>query len=255
MAWRLVDSGASAGALNMGLDEAVLRGVAAGRSPPTLRLYRWSPRCVSVGYFQSLVDEVDLGSCAQLGIDAVRRVTGGGAVYHDAEITYSVIMPEGGPLSPPDILESYRLICSGVIAGIGELGVEASFAPINDIVAGGKKVSGNAQTRREGCLLQHGTVLLGLDLETMFSILRIPAEKLKGRLIEDAKARVTSLGSILGRDVAYGEAALAMTAGFAEAFGHFGVEFEPGELGAGEIALGRTLAEEKYSKSEWNARR
>src|SRR5208337_3830146 len=101
----------------------------------------------------SLDAEVDLDACRASGVDAVRRLTGGGAVFHDDEITYSIVLPMGHELAPDDILESYRLICSGLIGGLGLLGVKADFEPINDIAVGGKKVSGNAQTRRQGCLL------------------------------------------------------------------------------------------------------
>jgi lipoate-protein ligase A len=253
MKLRLVESGAaSPGALNMGTDEALLGSVSRGESPPLLRLYRWSPPCVTVGYFQSLEAEVDLGACADAGVDAVRRLTGGGAVFHEAEITYSVIVPLGHPLAPDDILESYRRICLGLVRGLGLLGVEASFAPINDIVSGGKKVSGNAQTRRSGCLLQHGTLILDLDLERMFSLLKVPAEKAKGRLIEDVKARVTSMRGLLGRELPFEEAAEALKRGFSEGWA---AELSPEPLSAKEGAEARRLAAERFSSPEWNRRR
>lgn len=254
MKLRLIDSGGAGlpGALNMGLDEAVLGAVSTGSSPPTLRLYAWSPPCVTVGYFQSLEDEVDLEACRAAGIDAVRRLTGGGAVFHEAEVTYSLILPLGHELAPEDILESYRRICAGLVAGLERLGVEAAFAPINDIVVGGRKVSGNAQTRRKGCLLQHGTVLLDLEPERMFSLLKVPAEKLKGKLIEDVKARVTSLRSLLGRELDYAEAARVLREGFASAWG---AEFDESAPTEEEAAEARRLAETRFSQSEWNARR
>ena len=161
-------------------------------------------------------------------------------------------MPLGHELAPDDILESYRGICAGLVAALSHLGVAASFEPINDIAAGGRKLSGNAQTRRSGCLLQHGTVLLDLDPERMFSLLKVPAEKQKGRLIEDVKARVTSLKSILGREVGYAEAALALRRGFAEAWG---AELEDAELSDAELADARRLAAERFSRPEWNGRR
>lgn len=270
MRLRLLDSGAMPAALNMGLDEAVLSAVSAGRSPPTLRFYRWEPRAVSVGYFQGMTEEIDVEACYGAGIDTVRRVTGGGAVFHDAEITYSIVVPEGHPLAPADILESYRRICAGLVEGLRGLGVDAAFAPINDIVAydsargesrggnpdGGKKVSGNAQTRKQGCLLQHGTVLLDVDVETMFSLLKVPKEKLKDKMIEDAKARVTGLRSLLGRDLGYAEAAKALEAGFSAAWGRaYGIELEPGSSSPEELAEGAAFAREKYSTSAWNFRR
>jgi lipoate-protein ligase A len=236
----------------MGIDEALLGSVSSGESPPSLRLYRWSPPCVTVGYFQSLDAEIDLDACHAAGVDVVRRLTGGGAVFHDAEITYSLVVPLGHELAPEDILESYRLICSGLVVGLRLLGVESSFEPINDIAASGKKISGNAQTRRQGCLLQHGTVLLALNPELMFSLLRVPAEKLKGKLIEDVKARVTSLSSILGREVAFEEAGEALKKGFSAAWG---AELQPGPLTRTEAAEAQRFATERFSSREWNHRR
>jgi lipoate-protein ligase A len=253
---RLIDRGAEEtgrpGALNMGVDEALLASVSSGASPPTLRFYRWSPPCVTVGYFQSLEAEVDLEACRASGVDAVRRLTGGGAVFHEKEITYSLVAPLGCELAPDDILESYRIVCAGLVRGLALLGVESSFEPINDIAASGKKISGNAQTRRRGCILQHGTLLLDLDPERMFSLLKVPAEKLKGRLIEDVKARVTSLRSLLGREVGYAEAAAALRRGFAEAWG---AELEEGSLSPAEEAEAQALAEGRFSSAQWNFRR
>ncbi len=257
MKLRLIDSGpASSGPINMGIDEAILGSVSSRRSPPTLRLYRWAPPCVTVGYFQSLEAEVDIEACRSFGVDAVRRLTGGGAVFHDAEITYSLVVPLGHELAPADILESYRRICAGLVRGLALLGIEASFEPINDVAAGGKKVSGNAQTRRQGCLLQHGTVLLDLDPERMFSLLRVPAEKLKGRLIEDVKARVTSMRALLGRELPYDEAADALRRGFAEAWGaSYGIELENAALSEAEAGRASALAAERFASKEWNCRR
>ena len=261
MRLRFVDSGGAVGAglrgaLNMGIDEAVLRAVSRGYSPPTLRLYAWSPPCVTVGYFQSLADEVDLDLCASSGVDAVRRITGGGAVFHEAEITYSVVLPEGCALAPAGILDSYKILCGGIVEGLREaFGVEAAFKPINDVCVGPKKVSGNAQTRRSGCLLQHGTILLGLDLELMFALLKVPKEKISGKMIADVKERVTSLADLLGRPVPYAEAARALRSGFAAAFAPHGASLEDGTLSDAEMAEARELASSKFRSPEWNGRR
>lgn len=252
MRFRLLETGAHDAAFNMALDEAVLEAVAAGDSPPTLRFYSWDPPAISIGYFQGMRDEIDLAACERLGVEAVRRVTGGGAVFHQAELTYSLVVREGHELAPADILESYRLICAGLIAGIGNLGVEASFAPINDIVAGGKKVSGNAQTRRKGCLLQHGTLLLDVDVETMFELLLVPQEKLKGKLIADVKQRVVGMKTLLGRELGFREAAEAMRRGFASAWA---AELEAGEASPAELARASVLAAERYRTEAWKFKR
>lgn len=246
------------GSLNMGIDEAILNGLSpdSGRGDglPTIRFYRWSPPCITIGYFQDMKAEVDLEACRREGVDCLRRVTAGGAVFHDAELTYSIVLPLGTPLSPLDILESYSRICSGLVAGLARLGVEARFAPVNDIEAGGKKVSGNAQTRKHGCLLQHGTILLGLDVERMFSLLTVPEGKLKRKLIASAHERVTCVRELTGREPGFAEAAAAMKAGFLEAWGPLGVEIEEGELEPGELAEARRIARDKYATEAWNFR-
>lgn len=252
MRFRFIETGYASAAFNMGLDEGILNAVAEGRSEPTLRFYAWRPRAVSIGYFQGLEDEVDEAACSARGVDVVRRVTGGGAVYHADELTYSVVMPESHPLAAGSILDSYRLLCGGVVEGLKALGIDAEFAPINDVVAGGKKLSGNAQTRKRGCLLQHGTVLLGVDVDEMFALLKVPNEKLKGKLIEDVKARVSSVSDRLGKPFGYAEVLPAFKAGFAKALG---VELADGEPSLAELDDARRLAAEKFGDRAWTAKR
>ena len=250
--FRYLETGENPPAFNMGLDEAILESVASGAQPPTLRLYAWRPRAVSIGYFQGVRDEVDLDRCAELGVDVVRRLTGGGAVFHAAELTYSVVVPETHPLVSGDILHSYRTLGAGVVAGLAELGVASEFSGLNDVAAGGKKLSGNAQTRRRGCALQHGTVLLGVDLEAMFSVLLVPDEKLRGKLIGDARQRVSSASDALGREVGYAEAVTAFERGFAAALGGLGPRSSPSDV---ELARARALASERFSSEAWTFKR
>jgi lipoate-protein ligase A len=239
---------------NMAIDEAIMRFLKDGRSPPTLRLYRWSPSAVSIGTFQGMNEEVDLEYCSRNNIDYIRRITGGGAVYHDfqGEITYSIILPRRHRLAPDDILESYGVLCSGVVKGLEHLGIEAQFKPINDIVSGGKKVSGNAQTRRHSCVLQHGTTLLDLDVEVMFSILKVPQEKISDKMIADVKERVISIRDLLGREVSMDELRKALVVGFSEALN---LDLVPGSLTQEETDLAESLVHEKYGTDEWNLSR
>lgn len=236
----------------MGLDEAVLGSVADSSSLPTLRLYGWRPSAISLGYFQGIADEIDVEACVRQGVDIVRRITGGGAVFHDAEVTYSIVIPEGHPLAPPSIIDSYSIICSGIIEGLGELHIKAEFAPINDIVSGGRKISGNAQTRKRGCLLQHGTVLLRVDVDKMFSLLKVPKEKALGKMIDDVKARVTSVEKALRREVSYEETAEAMRIGFARALSMDPLKETPTPK---ELAVAAALAKEKFQSREWTFKR
>jgi len=252
MQFSLLETGSRTAALNMGIDEAILEAVASGAREPTLRLYAWEPRAISIGYFQSLEEEVDLDACARMGVDVVRRSTGGGAVYHAAELTYSIVIPEAHALLPETILESYRILCHGVIEGLGFLGLNAEFAPLNDIILDGRKISGNAQTRKRGCVLQHGTILLEVDVDAMFGLLRVPQEKLRGKLISEVKERVTSVSRALGRTLGYAEALEPIARGFAKALR---VELRPDSLSAAELARGETIAREKFGNPEWTRKR
>lgn len=246
--WRVIPLETHSAAMNMAIDEAVSKTVGAGKAPPTIRFYRWRPSAVSIGYFQGLHEEVAMDVCERLGVDVVRRRTGGGAVYHDhdGEVTYSVIAPEG--MFPKGIIESYHIICGWVIASLKNLGLEGQFHPINDILVGGKKISGNAQTRRGGILLQHGTVLYDVDIEKMFSLLKIGKEKIADKLIADAKQRVTRVLDHTPASIA--EVYQAMLDGFTE-----GKEYEMGALTRDEYAEAKGLAVSRYGNMEWNAKR
>lgn len=236
---------------NMAIDEAIMLAMKDNRVPPTLRLYRWNPSAVSIGTFQGLTDEVDVEFCKSRGIDFIRRITGGGAVYHDynGEVTYSIIIPKGHRLAPPDIIESYKILCSGIVKALEYLGIESEFKPINDVNARGKKISGNAMTRRQGCVLQHGTTLLDLDVSLMFSILKVPQEKISDKMISDVKERVTSIREILGKEVQIEELREALKQGFSDALK---IELIPSRLTAEEQETAKRLAQKKYSSHDWN---
>ena len=251
--WRLIDLLVDSAPRQMALDEALARLRLRLGTPNTVRLYRWRPSAVSIGYFQSVEEEVNLEACQRFGVDVIRRITGGGAVFHDynGEITYSLVAPEGDPRIPQDILESYRVICGAVVRGLAKLGVDAEFAPVNDIVAGGRKISGNAQTRRHGVVLQHGTILVDSDLKRMFQVLRVKDAKISDKLIKAVEERVTNLRRYLGREVGFQEARDALVEGFQEAFQ---VELVPGKLTREEEELAREL-EAKYRSREWVFRR
>jgi lipoate-protein ligase A len=231
--------------LNMGIDEAVMEFVRDERSWPTIRFYRWKPSAVSIGTFQSMEKEVNLERCKELGVDHIRRITGGGAVYHDflGEITYSVI----APLSyfPQGIRESYRFVCEWIVSGLGTLGIKANFAPINDILVGGKKISGNAQTRKQGVLLQHGTVLYSTDVKTMFSVLNVSAEKVSDKMIKSVEERVTCVSKHSRASLE--ELYEALKRGFTR-----DKEFEMGKLTSEETARAEELARNVYASDAWN---
>lgn len=250
--WRLLQTGFNTAFTNMAIDRAVLVANSKGKVPPTVRFYGWEPPAISIGYFQSLIEEVDLETCKKFGVDCVRRITGGGAVFHDKELTYSIVIPESHPQIPKNILESYRRICGAIIRGLQQLWIESKYAPINDIVVNNKKISGNAQTRKSKTVLQHGTVLMDVNVEKMFSLLKVPNEKIKDKLIADVKQRVTSIKHISGNEVSFENVAEAMKIGFEE---EFGIELVEGTLTKKEIELTKMFERECFSAKEWNYRR
>lgn len=244
MKWRVIGLSSNDAFTNMAIDEAVSESVRAG-GPPTIRFYGWSPSAVSIGYFQGIEREVDLARCSELRVDIVRRRTGGGAVYHDkeGEITYSVIAKE--EMFPKDIIASYKEICGWITSSLSLAGIESEFKPINDIITNGKKISGNAQTRRQGVLLQHGTILYSVDVDRMFSLLMVPDEKIRDKMIATVKERVTSVSQ--QKDISREELYSCLLKGFTD-----GKEFEESELTDAELSHAKELAEKRYRSREWN---
>ncbi len=242
--WRVIGLKAYMGAENMAIDEAISDMVAREVSPPTIRFYRWLPGAVTIGCFQCINDEVDLDACRRLGIDFVRRRTGGGAVYHDpaGEITYSVIAPES--YFSKDIRESYREICSCIVSGLANLGIGAAFRPINDVTVDGRKISGSAQTRRQGVLTQHGTVLYNLDRKTMFSVLKPSKLKLSDKPVASFEAGVACVKELC--DATIGQLYDALLRGFTER-----KEWRFGAITKSELALAKNLTS-KYESYKWN---
>jgi lipoate-protein ligase A len=236
---RVLETGYGTAPWNMAVDEALLNSV---NDVPILRLYGWKPAAVSIGYFQGMEEEVDVERCKRIGIDIVRRITGGGAVLHDSELTYSFITRK----YPQNIMESYSLICEPIVTCISKLGFDAKFAPLNDIVVNGKKVSGNAQTRKKDALLQHGTILLDVNIEKMFTVLKVPSEKIRDKIISDAKERVMGLGKT------FGEVAFALKKSFSEKFDSTLII---DTITTEEEYNTKKLAKEKYAKNEWNWKR
>jgi lipoate-protein ligase A len=249
--WRLLPLRIDDAFMSMAIDEALLWLNSRGKSPNTIRFWRWLPSAVSIGCFQSVEREVNLDVAKKYGVDVVRRITGGGAVFHDhdGELTYSVVCRQDD--IPDDIIESYKLICGGLVKGFERLGLRAEFRPVNDVQVNGKKISGSAQTRRWGSVLQHGTVLIDPDIRLMFELLRIGPEKISDKFIASAYERVTTIGRELGRKPSFEEVEKAMSEGFADAFG---IELVEGDLTEEELGLAAKL-KPMYASNEWLRKR
>jgi lipoate-protein ligase A len=270
--WRLVVDGESDGATNMAVDEAILSSLLQGDSLPTLRFYAWSPPCLSLGRGQPQ-GEVDLAACRADGVDVVRRPTGGRAILHTDELTYSVALCQTDPLAAGGILESYRRLSEGLLTGLRNLGVEAvsvqstgkvgerkeaedrtvvCFETPSDyeVTVGKRKLVGSAQWRARGGVLQHGTLPLYGDLGRILCYLALPGADREAQR-EALHMRALTLEEALGRAVPFGQAAQALADGFAQALD---IGLIPGALTARERKLATQLRHSRYATPEWTAR-
>jgi len=254
-AWRLLKLETHNAFMNMAIDEAILRARIAERVPNTLRFYRWNPSVVSIGKFQKPENEVYLDNCRRLGVDVVRRISGGGTVYHDAEdeVTYSLIA-KTEDLGVTDIAAVYARVYAGIADALRILGITADFNEGDakncpNLTVNGKKISGSAQAHRSGIVLQHGTLLLSVDLERMFTVLRVPWAKTCMEVVGVAKNKITSVKEELGHAVSAETANNALSVGFKNAFG---IQLTEGELTPFERELAEELCREKYATDDWN---
>jgi len=248
--WRLVVNEGTAES-NMALDEAMLIMKEKKTTPSTLRLYTFTPSAVTIGYFQKINEVVDLDFAREEGIPIIRRITGGGAVFHDeyGEITYSVTSTTDYFSS--DVQESYREICGGLVYTLEEFGVKAKFEPINDVTVGGKKISGSAQIRRGRVILQHGTFMYNTDIPKLGRLFKVPKEKLIAHGANTIFDRVTTLTREVGRTVTKEEVIDALKRGFSKAFNS---DIMVDRVLDEELDLAKTI-EEKYKSQAWNYRR
>jgi len=255
--WRLLKLEVNDAFTNMAIDEAIVTARIKGLVSNTLRFYMWKPSAVSVGRFQDIANEVQQSNCRRQGVDIVRRITGGGTVYHDCdgEITYSIIAEEED-FGTTDVVQAYTKICNGLIEAAKILGVEADFNlgdPKNcpNITIQRKKISGSAQFHKGGVLLQHGTFLLDANLEKMFTFLLVPWAKTITDVVCVARERLTSIKNELGKKVSTEEAYQALVKGFEKALN---VQMRQRALTVHERSLAEKLREDKFSTEEWNLR-
>ena len=265
--WRLLNTDHADGSTNMAIDEAILWAVAEGESRPTLRFYGWEPPCLSIGYSQSMEDDVDVDKYREAGIDFVRRATGGRSILHADELTYSVVAPQTEPRVAGGVIESYRRLSAGLVAGLRSLGLAAAQvetandkgesaacfdAPSSyEITVGGRKLVGSAQVRKKRVVLQHGSLPLEGDIARIFDFLKVPSEERREELKQELRTRATSLELALGHSAPFDEVARHLAAGFAQALN---LRLIPGQLSQHELALAEKLRREKYATREWNFR-
>lgn len=244
--WRWINSDWGDGATNMAIDQAMLE--LAKENRPTMRVYRWRPNCISLGYHQ-LAERIDLDRCLQDQVDVVRRPTGGRAVLHAEEVTYSVVIPQGGKSLSGSLGDVYNAISRGLVRGIQRLGIPAelqkrsldlrnhyqtaisvscfSAAAKHEVVLDGKKLVGSAQRRFPYGILQHGSILTGNTHVTLPKYLKGMDEEEAGRMMRMIASRTTAIGEHHQRPVAYDEIIRAIKAGMEE---ELSVTFVTGEL-------------------------
>jgi lipoate-protein ligase A len=239
----------------MAVDEAVLTSRIAEKVPNTLRLYQWQPSAVSLGRNQQTQDWVYLENCQKLGIDVVRRPSGGGTVYHDqeGEVTYSVTTNTTSLGNSGDITAVYQKIYEAVTDALRLLGVPADFSNGDakncpNLTVGGKKISGSSQTLSRGYVLQHGTLLRSVDIDKMFQLLRLK-EASCTQAADFARTRITSVQQELGHKISPDTLANALKQGFKAILK---IQLQEAPLTPYEQELAEILYEDKYSTKEWN---
>jgi len=175
--WRAVIDKPRSASLNMALDYLMLQAVARNESAPVIRIYQWEQPAITIGYFQIIHEEVYEDECTAGGVPVIRRISGGGAVLHEHDITYSIAMPLRSRTAGGKTLDSFRDISEPLLRVFQTLSLQAAYKPISDIVVGNTKVSGCSQARRAGALLQHGTILLDVEKKKIARYLKVDSEK------------------------------------------------------------------------------
>lgn len=268
--WRVIISPPTTGAWNMALDEAILEAVRTLDQPPTLRFYAWEPACLSLGHAQPIKD-VNLPSLTTNGWQVVRRPTGGRAILHTDELTYSIAAHQENPIMTGGVLESYRRISLALVEGLRNLGINSNAesrydlpegsvqnaavcfeVPSNyEITANGRKLIGSAQARRGLGVLQHGSLPLFGDLARITQVLKFESLAEQGSARQRLLDHAATAEAILGYQPTWQQAAQAMTSAFAD---QLDIQLVPGEPSEPELIRARGLEAEKYANAAWTYR-
>ncbi|PJF39981.1 MAG: lipoate--protein ligase family protein [Chloroflexi bacterium] len=267
--WRLICDSPAPGAWNMAVDDAVLHAVGAGESLPTLRFYAWSVPCLSLGYGQRVRD-VDFDRLQSRGWDIVRRPTGGRAILHTDELTYSLALPNTDAIVADDVVTSYRRISAALIRGLESFGFKLQadqreqqdhlILPIcfevpshYEITVNGRKLVGSAQVRRHGAVLQHGTIPLTGDITRICDVVTVDDETERQQKKAQIAAVATTLQNALGQSISWHDVAEALVVGFADTFG---VQFDKNDsLTTSEYVHAKQLMHDVYGADTWTRRR
>ena len=270
--WYFINSGPCSPFYNMALDEALLDWHSEGSIPPVIRFYEWSPATLSIGYFQQVERDINMEAVKEQNLGFVRRPTGGRAVLHDQELTYSVIVSESYPQMPASVTEAYRVISEGILLGFQNLGLQAYFSvpeteeQLDDLkkpksavcfdapswyelVVEGKKVAGSAQTRQKGVILQHGAILLDLDEERLLSVFNFSSPEAKEKMRKKLPEKAVAMNQFVEKPFTIEQCIMAFSKGFEQAME---IELIPYELTQAQIQYVEHLAQKKYASDDWN---
>ncbi|MCA9864481.1 MAG: lipoate--protein ligase family protein [Thermomicrobiales bacterium] len=243
--WKLIPGAPTEPLLNMALDEVLAERVGRGERAPTLRVWGWSRPCVVLGRFQSVRNEVDEDAAARHGVQIVRRISGGGAMFIEPEgaITWSIYAPQD-LVQGMTFAESYAHFDSWVVTALRELGLDAWYEPLNDITSSGGKIGGAAQSRRSGAVLHHTTMAYDMNIPLMTQVLRIGREKLSDKGVKSADRRVGPLRqqTSLPRQAIIDH----MVSRFATQFG-----LQPDALSSEEIAEAEARVRDRFGADSW----
>jgi len=267
--WRLITDAPGSGAWNMAVDEAILESVALKENLPTLRLYAWDPFCLSLGYAQPISD-VNLPSLNKSGWDLVRRPTGGRAILHAEELTYSVMAPQDEARVTGSVLFSYQQLSRALLYALESIGISADSKPIDnrhtgsnqnpvcfevpsnyEITFEGKKIIGSAQARRLRGVLQHGAIPLKGDITRIINVLKFSTEIMKVNAAKQLLQRAITVESILKRKVTWQEVAEYIVRGFQE---ELSIDFISFSISLNEKVRAKELEEIKFKNNQWTNR-
>ncbi|PYF03481.1 lipoate--protein ligase family protein [Ureibacillus chungkukjangi] len=270
--WYFINSGPCSPSYNMALDEALLDLHSQGETPPVIRFYEWNPATLSIGYFQSAEKDIDLEIIKEQKLGFVRRPTGGRAVLHESELTYSIIVNEQYPDMPAGVTEAYRVLSEGLLLGFQNLGLDAYFSIPDteekqqdlkkpksavcfdapswyELVVEGKKVAGSAQTRQKGVILQHGAILLDLDEEKLLSVFKFSSAEAKEKMRQKLPEKAVAINRLTDKEITISQCIEAFKEGFEQALD---IELVPYQLTEEQMQYVKNLEATKYLTDEWN---
>lgn len=273
--WYFINSGPCSPSFNMALDEALMDWHSEGSIPPVIRFYEWNPATVSIGYFQRAERDIDLQAVKEQGLGFIRRPTGGRAVLHEHELTYSIIVSEQYPNMPTTVTEAYRVLSEGLLEGFRNLGMDAYFSVPEteeqqadlkkpksavcfdapswyELVVEGKKVAGSAQTRQKGVILQHGAILLDMDQEKLLSVFNFASEEEKEKMRAKLPEKAVAINDLVSEPMTIAQCVKAFKKGFEQSLT---ISLEPYTLTEEQLQYVVALEEKKYLTEDWNFRK